>query len=508
MSMKSSSVLITDNKIKVNISDKCLHMMMNAYRSPNNILRQNLIGTVSFIAIVIILAVIPTLNIWIALAFAISISIIFKKQYTRNKNDKSKYNYCARHPVYTLIEQHGWRAFYNELTNYVNDWSQIVAKSDLTHPTGYQIYRFYGDTFPKWTEYNSITRGLILQPSKQKVIGKPFVKFFSYHEFDDKTQKKISELFLSETAENKIEIFDKMDGSLGILFYCEYLKQWRIVTKGSFQSEQSIWASNYLHSNCSNHNKYLIKGHTYLMEIICSKYKVLIDYPFEGLVMLAGYNDTGFEYNYKYLCDICKQINGFRIANKISNLKNIDEVKKCAWNLDGNKKEGLIVKFSSGFRVKFYGEEYHQLWIYYDKLTLKNIEKQIIDDGMLTKDDMLKFWPYQLHVTALKLYNVVFDIINGLCMDMSYELVNTNHLNNSELGKMLKRKMGSGVEIIKWRSDVTKGFIFKARSSIDAVLWENVSVEDSARLQKLANFMLNSTDWRVTLFKKYKKKRK
>ena len=169
-------------------------------------------------------------------------------------------------------------------------------------------------------------------------------------------------------------------------------------------------------------------------------------------------------------------------------------------NLNGTEKEGLIVKFSSGFRIKFYGEQYHQLWLYYDKCTLPNIEKQVINDGMLAENDILQFWPDPVHQSALKWYKIAYDIINSLCMDMSYELVNVNH---SELGKMLKPKK-SGKNVINWRSDLTKPFLFKGRSSIDNKLWKNINVEDIESLNKLSAFMLNSKDWRVTLFQKHK----
>lgn len=302
--MSQSSVVIKDNKRKVNVSDNCLKLMMNPQivSSTNSHFRIAILVVLT----VIFIYILDDIILWRTLFVLISIPFYFYGQ-----QYQSKYNYSARHPVYTLIEKYGWDKFYDHLIEYVNTCSQIKARDDLEHSTGYQIYRFFGDTFPEWNEYNIITRGLILEPSKQKVIASPFIKFFSYHEYDDEIQKEISSLFDKETAENKVEICDKMDGSFGILFYCEYLKQWRIVTQGSFHSEQAKWATNYLHCKCKNHSEHLIKGHTYLMKIICSKYKILINYPFEGLMMLSAYNDKGFEYIYRYLSELCDKINGF-----------------------------------------------------------------------------------------------------------------------------------------------------------------------------------------------------
>ena len=106
----------------------------------------------------------------------------------------------------------------------------------------------------------------------------------------------------------------------------------------------------------------MIKGHTYLLEIICHKYEILIKYPFEGLILLHAYNQNGYEYTFQYLSEICSKIHGLRLVNKLDlkqcKIKCIQDVKDYAYTLDGTLKEGLIVKFNSGFRIKFYGEQY------------------------------------------------------------------------------------------------------------------------------------------------------
>lgn len=123
------------------------------------------------------------------------------------------------------------------------------------HPTlPLRIYNYSRKTqFEKyWNDYTLMARGLILDYD-YNVVAMPFKKFFNYeeHKTDDIPKNE------------KYEIYDKMDGSLGILFY--YADEWHIATRGSFVSDQAIKAKELL-------KKYPIdvlnKKNTYLFEII------------------------------------------------------------------------------------------------------------------------------------------------------------------------------------------------------------------------------------------------
>lgn len=102
-----------------------------------------------------------------------------------------------------------------------------------------------------WNEITLQCRGLILDKDFN-VVAKPFSKFFNIEEH---TNDEIPNL--------PFDVFEKMDGSLGIVFY--YKNKWLVATRGSFTSEQSIKASELL-------KKYnleaLNKNNTYLFEII------------------------------------------------------------------------------------------------------------------------------------------------------------------------------------------------------------------------------------------------
>jgi len=97
-------------------------------------------------------------------------------------------------------------------------------------------------------------RGLVTN-SDGDIIARPFKKFFNYEEYLE---------FAPEMIPNEsFEVFEKMDGSLGILF--NYKDEWVLCTRGSFTSEQSIKGTELLKKYDYNR---LPKCHTYLFEII------------------------------------------------------------------------------------------------------------------------------------------------------------------------------------------------------------------------------------------------
>ena len=119
-----------------------------------------------------------------------------------------------------------------------------------------------------WDETTLAARGLILNRDTGEVIAKPWPKFFNLSEH--------------ETIPSRPAIVrEKMDGSLGIVFY--YADKWHIATRGSFTSDQSIKAKEWIEG------RDFPKGYTHLFEIIYPDNRIVVDYgEFEGLVYLES----------------------------------------------------------------------------------------------------------------------------------------------------------------------------------------------------------------------------
>lgn len=105
-----------------------------------------------------------------------------------------------------------------------------------------------------WNEITISCRGLILD-ANEKVIARPFPKFFNLGEMENQ--------MLPDTT---FEVFDKMDGSLGILYWIN--NQPFMASRGSFSSDQSDKANEMLHGKYKTTWSLLDKTKTYLFEII------------------------------------------------------------------------------------------------------------------------------------------------------------------------------------------------------------------------------------------------
>lgn len=100
-----------------------------------------------------------------------------------------------------------------------------------------------------WDETLLMCRGLVTDHTGD-IVAKPFDKFFN-----------IEEGKFEPTEE--FEVYEKMDGSLGIVFW--YEGQWVVATRGSFTSDQAIKAKELL----KKYNTDIMFRHlTYCFEII------------------------------------------------------------------------------------------------------------------------------------------------------------------------------------------------------------------------------------------------
>lgn len=135
----------------------------------------------------------------------------------------------------------------------------------------------------EWNSVTMKTRGLIVNWETGDVLARPFDKFFNYGEPSQLHQIRLE-------PNDEVEVYDKMDGSLGILYRRPdgFLA---IATKGSFHSEQAEWATKEIRKYMTTH--FHEDEMTWLFEIIYKDNRIVVTYDFEGLVLL-GARDIDF----------------------------------------------------------------------------------------------------------------------------------------------------------------------------------------------------------------------
>jgi RNA ligase len=191
-----------------------------------------------------------------------------------------------------------------------------------------------------WDDITLSCRGLVTDENGI-VVARPFKKFFNMEEG-------------KHTPTEDFEVYEKMDGSLGILFY--YKGEWVYATRGSFTSEQAIHFKRIMESKYSKDLDYaLYPDSTYLFEIIYPENRIVVDYGEEERLVLLGeiQTDIGDEMN----IDVYYNTSSLDIVKRYDGIKDVNQLKETI----GDNREGYIIRFSNGDRMKIKGEEYLRL---------------------------------------------------------------------------------------------------------------------------------------------------
>lgn len=135
-----------------------------------------------------------------------------------------------------------------------------------------------------WNEVTMQARGLITDRYID-VIARPFPKFFNWSEVEPRL---VTDPWADYQGlmQEPVRVQDKMDGSLGIIYFHPYADTWRIATRGSFYSDQAVWAQKRL-DQLLDVGMNFQKGLTYLVEIVYPENRIVVDYgSLEALVLL------------------------------------------------------------------------------------------------------------------------------------------------------------------------------------------------------------------------------
>ena len=192
-----------------------------------------------------------------------------------------------------------------------------------------------------WDDVTLQCRGLVTN-SKGDIVARPFKKFFNYEEHKPE-----------EIPNENYIVYEKMDGSLGILF--NYENEWILATRGSFTSPQAIKGKEILDRHDISAWR---KDNTYLFEIIYPENRIVVDYKGEEkLVVIGGFHtETGEEIPDSSL--FWTQDSGFEV---VTTYKTWGEGYNLLKEEISNDREGYVIRFKSGFRMKIKGEEYKRL---------------------------------------------------------------------------------------------------------------------------------------------------
>ena len=255
-----------------------------------------------------------------------------------------------RHPAKRLHPEYLWERL-EELVE-----KGVVKRTD-SKCMEFHIYNYTSKPFkhPELWDYFTLTaRALVLRvdsewyhkgpdravyPRWVEVVAMSWPKFFNIHEDLD-----VTDIFEMAT---KWEVANKIDGSLGVIFFNTFEQRWQCCTKGSFTSDQAKFANRIL----ANYNtEGMTPGEIYLVEIVCSNNDLIIQYDFEGLVLLGAYTTHGLEYTYDDLkeCLECVNIGEKKLFNMVDFLdfSTFEEIEKYLNHTTRKDMiEGVVIKY-------------------------------------------------------------------------------------------------------------------------------------------------------------------
>lgn len=266
-----------------------------------------------------------------------------------------------------------------DLVDRMVDEKFITARPHPVLPLTIYNYAAKAQYDKVWNQATLSCRGLVAtQGSERKVVCRPFPKFFNIEEHDQE--------FLAETPipQEPFSVYEKYDGSLFIVSKHDgYLVA---STRGSFESPQAARALKMLKQKYGT--DWIKLGWTYLFEILYPENRIVVDYGVrEDLVFLAAIETaTGLEITppnggFVNVPELMEQAKVYPITC-LEQLQQIEE----------ENREGFIVRFHSGLRVKIKFEDYKRLHKLITGLSVKAVWE------ILSENDTAKLETFKVNV--------------------------------------------------------------------------------------------------------------
>lgn len=283
-----------------------------------------------------------------------------KKLYEYEKKGKLK---SSLHPIYDLSI---WN--YSETVQYQETWDEITLNC----------------------------RALILDSNTGEVIARSFSKFFNWEEN-------------KHTPTNNFRIFDKVDGSLGLLFFYRENSldngRWIFTSKGSFISEQAIKGKEILDELYPQYVN-LDKTLSYIFEIIYPENRIVVNHGSNRkLVYLSSFEPNGVEH---LLLDEMKE-RGFDTVKEFSFPEmSLKELK----NMNISNSEGFVIRYDSGERMKVKFEDYLKLHRVTTGLSNKKIFQlcctgKSLEEILVDIPDEFNDWFREIHESVETKFNEI-----------------------------------------------------------------------------------------------------
>jgi hypothetical protein len=230
----------------------------------------------------------------------------------------------------------------DKIEQYIQEGAFTIEKHD---DCDLYIYGYHasGSVLRTWNDITINCRGLILN-NKGKILARPFTKFFTFRKYLSKNTILMSEGQVIEIPDCNYKIYDKLDGSLAILYWVEdkpYLASQR-----SFKSPKAKKATEILYKKYQHVFGKLKKDRTYLFEAIYPEARVAVDYgDIEDLYLISIIDNYSGR-------DLPIENIGFPIVEDLTEQFEYAEDLNSIQSINMTNREGVVIVYDNGLRVK------------------------------------------------------------------------------------------------------------------------------------------------------------
>ena len=228
----------------------------------------------------------------------------------------------------------------------------------------------------KWNMFTEMSRGIIFQwfAGNGKILTWPFKKFHNLGAVPETSYDYLKTL-------GEFEVAEKLDGSMILLYYDEFEKEYRCSTKGSLDSEHGEYATSILPEHLKQ--KKWVEEYTLMFELISKRFRIVVDYTKkdnypEGLYLIGARNlRSGKLLSYKEVQDLAQELKLPTV--KTYKFDSLDQLLATAKDLPVLE-EGFVLRFPGDILVKVKGDAYLRAHRFISQSSDKHILEAVAED--------------------------------------------------------------------------------------------------------------------------------
>lgn len=235
----------------------------------------------------------------------------------------------------------------------------VSARRHPTLPLTIYNYTAKAQYGRAWNDITRQCRGLWIDDGGE-IVARPLPKFFNLSEHDD-----------ADIPDEPFEAFEKYDGCLIIV--ARYRGEVVVSSRGSFTSPQARIAREMIDTRGID---WVADGMTYMLELIHPDHRIVVDYRGEASLVHINVSDTatGEDVPYCRWPDVCR---GSNISRAMRHRGSLSELMAQSQH----NREGFVLRYRSGFRVKIKFDDYVRLHRLITGLSTRHVWEALAQGG-------------------------------------------------------------------------------------------------------------------------------